>query len=294
MSRTASGLRSASTTRLLEIARLRPEWRTWIALLEAAWRAIQDNQRPLSLGLTGAPASTEQAPLLHDRTLIVNQPHLRQLLEELLAQLESEGGHALGSYRPTSAEALELIAAAIRQDASGIETVAVARDLDAGALSSVAHMAAFCVLQQCRSQIEPQLPLHWSAGYCPVCGAWPLLAERRGLDRSRRLRCGRCSTDWEVQWLYCIYCGERDHKRLGSLATDDTSEQHKVETCDTCRGYLKSVASLQGFAPLELWITDLETVELDLVALKRDYHRPPANGFPLYLEVAGDAASSGL
>jgi FdhE protein len=294
MSRTASGLRSASTTRLVEIAGQRPEWRTWIALLDVAWRTIQDNRRPLFLGLRGTATSTEQAPLLHGQTLVLNQRNLRQLLEELVAQLESEGRRALASYRPTAAETLALIAAAIRQDASTLETMAIARDIEAGGLSSLAHLAALCVLQQCSSQIEAQLPLHWQASYCPLCGAWPTLAERRGLDRSRRLRCGRCATDWEVQWLYCIYCGERDHNRLGSLSTDESGEQHKVETCATCRGYLKSVASLQGLAPLELWITDLETVELDLVALDRDYHRPLTNGFPLTLGVAGDAASSGL
>jgi FdhE protein len=294
MSRTASGLRNASTTRLAEVAEERPEFRTWIALLEVAWRAIQDDRRPLSLGVTGTPTSTEPAPLLHHRTLVLNQLHLRQLLQELFARAEAEGGLALASYQPTPSETLELIGGAIRQDAHALETVAIAHGIDPGSLSSMAHLAALCVLQQCSRQIEAQLPLHWQAGYCPVCGGWPILAERRGLDRSRRLRCGRCATDWEVQWLYCIYCGERDHKHLGSLATDESGEQHKVETCATCRGYLKSVASLQGLAPLELLITDLETVELDLVALNRDYHRPLTNGFALDLEVTGNASRPGL
>jgi FdhE protein len=294
MSRTASGLRNASTARLAEVAEERPEFLTWIALLEVAWRAIQDDRRPLSLGVKGTPTSTEPAPLLHRQTLVLNQLHLRQLLQELFARLEAEGGPALASYQPTPAETLALIAGAIRQDADALDTLAIARDIDPGSLSSVAHLAALCVMQQCRRQIEAQLPLHWPAGYCPVCGAWPILAERRGLDRSRRLRCGRCATDWEVQWLYCIYCGERDHNRLGSLVPDDSGEQYKVETCASCRGYLKSVASLQRLAPLELLITDLETVELDLVALNRDYHRPLANGFALDLKVTGNASRPGL
>jgi FdhE protein len=294
MSWTPGGLRSASTTRLAGVAEQRPEWRMWIALLEVAWRAIHDDRLPLSLGLTAAPASTQQAPLLHRQTLVLNQLHVRQLLQELLGQLESEGAHALASYQPSAAETLELIAAAIRQDGDALETMANARDIDPGGLSSVAHLAALCVMQQCSRQVEPQLPLHWSAGYCPICGAWPTLAERRGLDRSRRLRCGRCATDWEVEWLYCIYCGERDHNRLGSLAADESGEQHKVETCASCRRYLKSVASLQGLGALELLLTDLETVELDLVALNRDYHRPLTNGFALDLEVAGDSSRPGL
>jgi FdhE protein len=294
MSRTASGLRSASATRLAEIAEERPEWRTWIALLEVAWRAIQDDRRPLFLGLTAPPASGEQVPLLHQQTLVLHQLHIQQLLRELLAQLDAEGGQALLPFKLTSTETLDVIAGAVRQDTNALETPAITREIDPGSFSSVAHLAALCVLQQCKPQIEHRLPLHWSAGYCPVCGAWPILAERRGLDRSRRLRCGRCATDWEVEWLYCIYCGERDHNRLGSLTTDESGEQHKVETCASCRRYLKSVASLQGLGALELLLTDLETVELDLVALNRDYHRPLTNGFALDLEVAGDSSRPGL
>jgi len=43
----------------------------------------------------------------------------------------------------------------------------------------------------------------------------------------------------------------------------------KVETCASCRGYLKSVATLQQIPPFALLLQDLETVELDLVALDR-------------------------
>jgi formate dehydrogenase maturation protein FdhE len=55
----------------------------------------------------------------------------------------------------------------------------------------------------------------------------------------------------------------------------------KVETCSSCRGYLKSIASLQGFPAFELLLQDLETIEFDLAALDRRYHRPPKHGFTL-------------
>jgi FdhE protein len=41
------------------------------------------------------------------------------------------------------------------------------------------------------------------------------------------------------------------------------------------------VATLQGIPPFELLLQDLETVELDLVALDRGYRRPEKSGFPL-------------
>ncbi|HEX6435279.1 MAG TPA: formate dehydrogenase accessory protein FdhE, partial [Gemmatimonadales bacterium] len=142
----------------------------------------------------------------------------------------------------------------------------------------------------CGQLLGPLMPAYWQHGYCPVCAAWPVLAERRGLDRSRRLRCGRCAAEWEVPWLYCIYCGERDHKQLGFLEPDTPGEMLKVETCATCRGYLKSIASLQGLPPFELLLQDLETVELDLVALNRGYSRPAQSGFTLDLHLAHHAS----
>jgi FdhE protein len=259
-------------------------------MLETAWLAVEDDRRTLALGLTGSSSSADHEPLLHRQTLVVHGAHIGRLLEELAAVENAEGRPALASYRPSAAEALELIAAAIRQDPNALEALAIDHDFSPGALGSIAHLAAVSVLQQCARQIELQLPLHWREGYCPLCGAWPIMAERRGLDRSRRLRCGRCAADWEVPWLYCIYCGERDHDRLGSLATDERGEQDKVETCATCRGYLKSLPSLQGFSPLELLLHDLETVELDLVALDRDYHRPATSGFALDLHVIDHAS----
>jgi hypothetical protein len=54
------------------------------------------------------------------------------------------------------------------------------------------------------------------------------------------------------------------------------------------------MASLQGFPPLELQLQDLETVELDLVALERGYHRPQTSAFPLAMQLTDDAAGSGL
>jgi FdhE protein len=84
-----------------------------------------------------------------------------------------------------------------------------------------------------------------------------------------------------MEWLRCVYCGERDHRRLGSLVPEDGGEVLKMETCDSCRGYLKSVATLQEIPAFELLLRDLDTVELDLVAMDRGYGRPEMKGFEL-------------
>jgi FdhE protein len=205
-----------------------------------------------------------------------------------------KSGISLGHYQPPAAEALHLVSAAVRQADDEIRLLAVERDIDEAALASLAHLASLPVLQSCGQFLEQRIPGYWQYGYCPVCAAWPTLAERRGLDRSRRLRCGRCAAGWEVEWLYCIYCGERDHRQLGSLEPDQQGEMLKVETCATCKGYLKSIATLQGFTPFELLLQDLETVELDLVALNQGYVRPVKSGFTLDVHLADHASRRNL
>jgi FdhE protein len=226
-------------------------------------------------------------PLLHDRVLRIDRADSRQLLMGLVKMASELGnGGSLRGYRPSNEEAVKLIAAAVRQDRDGIAAVAMASGVESGALASVAHLAALPLLRVSGRELQGELPQYWPHGYCPACAAWPVLVERRGLDRSRRLRCGRCASEWEIEWLTCVYCGERDHQRLGSLVTEDGDETLKVETCASCMGYLKSMATLQAIPAFELLLRDLETVELDLIALERGYRRPDESGFDLEVEIA--------
>ena len=56
-------------------------------------------------------------------------------------------------------------------------------------------------------------------------------------------------------------------------------EGRTVETCASCHGHLKSLATLQAVAPPDLLVSDLETVELDLAAWERGFRRPARPGF---------------
>jgi FdhE protein len=47
-----------------------------------------------------------------------------------------------------------------------------------------------------------------------------------------------------------------------------------VEICRACRGYLKSVSTLRAWAGDEVVLADVATIDLDFVALERDYRRP--------------------
>jgi FdhE protein len=295
MPRTTSSLRT-DTSRLADLERRRPEWRGWLRLLGEARHALEDD-RWASVLLTEAEPSAE-LPVLHGQTLEIDAARARRLLLRLAAIAASstaspeEGGASLRDSPPTLAGTVELLEAAVRQERGEIEAIAGTHGVDPNALASVAELAALPLLFSSGRLLAGKLSRSWMKGYCPICASWPILSERRGLDRTRRLRCGRCGGDWEIEWLSCVYCGEREHERLGSLVDAGREEGPKVETCATCRGYLKSVATLQAISHFELRLQDLETVELDLVALERGYHRPSATGLPLDVSVVARAASS--
>lgn len=292
MRRTGTDLREDLDSRIAELERRNPEWRSWLRLLRELRRVLDD---PAGGGGALAPDTfstgdlrREDAPLLDGCQLRVDGKRWRRLVHRLA---ETATGHAapgaasLAGYRPSADDALRVIEAAIRQDRAGIEALAGAAGVDPKALETVAQLAAVPLLHACARRLADRNSPHWPHGYCPICAGWPILAELRGLDRSRRLRCGRCGGDWRVAWLSCPYCGETQHERLGSLVPEDELETRKVETCATCQGYLKSVTSLQAIPPIELFLRDLETVELDVVAVDRGYARPPTPGYALDLRV---------
>jgi FdhE protein len=113
----------------------------------------------------------------------------------------------------------------------------------------------------------------WSAGFCPTCGCWPLLAEQRGLEQLRYLRCGLCADEWQVSRLACVLCGNDDHRMLGYLHVE-TQESQRAATCEHCHGYVKVLATLSPMRPYELLVRDLATLHLDLIALERGYGSP--------------------
>ena len=113
----------------------------------------------------------------------------------------------------------------------------------------------------------------WSRGICPACGAPPTLGVIVGKERERRLCCGRCGTGWSYPRLRCTACGERDHRRLGALHGAGEGDYRRVEVCESCGGYLKTVAALEVPGADRVLQLDLATAGLDFLALEHGYRR---------------------
>ncbi len=264
----APGLRDYARVGDAELAALegaRPELAPWLRPLGAALAALR------------AEPWRSLAPVPAARVLVL------AVVGAALPGGSKVGIAALDPY--------ELLPAAVGCDEARLSALADGAGLEAAALSAAAQLAVLPLLQGARQALAAQLPAAWSEPYCPLCGTLPTLVEVRGLERTRTLRCARCGSAWSTEVLLCAFCGERDHERLGGLVPEGADGQLRwVETCASCRGYLKAFSTLRGAAPEGVALQDAASVELDLAALEHGFARPGRGGRPARLRLLAPAA----
>ena len=273
-------------------AQLDQAWRPWIKLLDVALQASDDSA--WSSAVPELPVRSDSAwppyvPLLEGASARVDGRRTRKLVRELIHAADDgrEGDTRMATaMRGRRLDAVALLHAAIVRDHAAVERIAARAGVESRALEVIGQLAAIPLLHACAQRWREHIPSAWTHGYCPVCAAWPALAELRGLERSRRLRCGRCATDWPLPVLQCAYCAEADHEKLGTLTPEGESQTRRVEVCYTCKGYVKTFTALRPMTLRAIAMTDLASVDLDLIAQEREYARPSEFAHRLTLTVS--------
>ena len=273
-----------TSARLERLGREHPEWRPWLGVLGRTLREASGSAWAAAV----PPRPVDPAPgrpLLAGAQLRVDGALARRWVRALFDTAAEAAGPEARRGRLETADALAVLEAALRQDAPGLAALSRRHGWSREAFHAVAALAALPVLQAVGRRWARHVPAGWRGGCCPLCGAWPTLAEVRGIERSRRLRCARCGSDWAIEPLRCVYCDNRDHARLGRLVEEEGGERRQVETCAACRGYLKTLATLEAGPASEVILDDLASVELDVAALDQGFARPPGPGCALDVRV---------
>lgn len=251
-----------------------PAWQPWLDLLEIslaepvdAWRGAVRVRGDRRAG----------APLLDGALLNIDANRAGRLVGRLAhpARLMTD------DY-----DAPAMIRAAIARDEETLSGMAEDSGIPASAFAVLAQSAATPILRAAAALLDASAASGWQRSYCPVCGARPTLAEVRGIERERRLRCGACSADWPLALLHCAFCDEIDHEKLGTLNVEGEGQLRRVETCESCHGYLKTATTFDALSFHALMLLDLATIPLDLVAHERGYARPPQPGWAPHVELA--------
>ena len=257
-----------------------PEWRPLLALIDAASR---EAQRQDWARVIPAPEhdGADGRPLIDGAVVSVPPKLVGRWVRQILALAAAAGTEIAPLAHAIDAGWLDpslLFEAAISHDVERFHVIARVDTDYRGVLRGLAALIAMPMLQACERAWRHRVPAAWPHGYCPICGAWPSLAETRGLDGGRHLRCGCCGADWPAQPLRCPFCGETDHQLLGALVSAEVVERYAIDVCDGCQGYLKAFTTLSPIRPVDVLLEDLATLVLDMAALERDYRRPATRG----------------
>jgi FdhE protein len=112
-------------------------------------------------------------------------------------------------------------------------------------------------------------------GTCPFCGGLPWVSSRRTLPEShgaqRLLHCALCAGQWDFPRIRCAACGEADPHLLPTFQ-DEKDPAARIEACDTCKRYVKSIDLSLDARPIPE-VDDLASLGLDLWAAEQGYQR---------------------
>mgnify|MGYP000061167575 CR=1 FL=1 len=113
---------------------------------------------------------------------------------------------------------------------------------------------------------------NWLRGYCPVCGSFPQISELMG-EGQRYFMCSFCSFKWPSERLRCPFCENNDQESLHYFY-EDGQEVHRVDVCDKCMQYIKTVDSRKLNYEPDLNLEDIVTIHLDILASEKGFKRP--------------------
>jgi len=116
-----------------------------------------------------------------------------------------------------------------------------------------------------------------SESVCPFCTARPAVAVLRGEGdgAKRSLMCSVCATEWEYRRVICPGCGEENKDKL-PIYIAAGFEHVRVDACDTCRTYIKSVDLTKNGHAIPV-VDEIATVALNIWAEEHDYAKLEPN-----------------
>jgi FdhE protein len=112
---------------------------------------------------------------------------------------------------------------------------------------------------------------------CPACGDRPVVGVLReeGHGARRFLICALCLSEWDFGRVVCHACGEDKFDAL-AIYTAEQFAHVRVEACQSCRHYLKTVDSSKDGHAIPI-VDDVATISLDLWAREQGFRRLRSN-----------------
>jgi FdhE protein len=145
---------------------------------------------------------------------------------------------------------------------------------DAQGLLAFTFLQPYAELVRSRASLRPAPTAH---ALCPFCNRKPGLGVLRqmGDGGARSMICSFCLAEWEFRRIVCPGCGEENDRKLPVFSASDF-DYIRVECCDACKTYIKSV-DLTKNGRAEPLVDELASAPLDLWAREHGYAKLQSN-----------------
>jgi FdhE protein len=159
----------------------------------------------------------------------------------------------------------------IAGDEDHLASEAARIEVEPQALAFLSHLSLQPSVDQCAVQLSTYLDSAVVAhrGLCPLCGRAPGMAVLETEGR-RWLVCSFCRHQWRVPRIFCTACENTQAAELHYLFAE-AEKDLRVDVCERCRRYLKTVDSREVDRPLFIPLEQVASLHLDMVAAEKGY-----------------------
>jgi len=252
-----------------------------VAHLQLAARAEAKVVFPDDLPLASPEAVLQGAPLVGRERFPYDPAQAQVLLGRLIELVRSTEG-PLGEGATAVAQAIEsgelepadLLKRFMADDHAFFASWA---ERTPGAPKTLAFLAFAALGPSIEAAAEtlrlnlPEVKVH-SAGTCPLCGSLPLISSLEQKEGFRHATCSFCRHEYRIRRIACPICGEDDQKKL-TFFTVDEEPGFRVDVCETCKTYVKTLDFRQLDRIALPVFDDLDSLALDYVAAGQGYRR---------------------
>ncbi len=253
-----------------------PAYRDLLEFHAAVFCAQEEARPAVRLAPAAAPGTLSEtlagrAPLVRPSDLPFD-PDATTILFAELCRLAIESGSGLAASarilvaRPEAA--VVLAAPFLAGEDEHLRQAAAGWKVEAPDLSFLIYHSLRPSLLRASGDLAPFINgCTWERGDCPICGSRPALGWLSA-EGERFLHCGFCWHHWPLRRLVCPSCETSEH--LSYRYTDEEPE-YRIDLCDGCRRYLKTVDSRNlprpAYPPLEA----VASLHLDIHAAESGY-----------------------
>jgi len=225
----------------------------------------------------------EGFPLIDRKDFILDIPSSVRLFESL-CRISRNANEKMRENIQAIEEAAAINALNLREllrrhsDEAYLNTIAEDFDIEKAILLFLIHASIQPSLNVNVENFKDQVDLkNRLRGYCPICGSPPQISELKD-EGKRFFLCSFCRFQWPSERLKCPFCETTEHEKLQYLY-EEGREAYRVDICDNCKQYIKTVDSRKLDYEPDLPLEDIITIHLDILASEKGYKRAVPNLF---------------